>query len=145
MLSNKIFYIVETKTSKCSCCGKTIKNIYKYDGKDYGYYCFMQAIGKPIDKTTSKEKPLPSWIFDLMNDYIEKKKNRLENNIEDFEVNFWNELHGKLECPNDGSVYLSSVKINNKRIPVYWQYKIMEYLHMRYNSIKNNIGTKLNI
>lgn len=45
-----IFYIVETKTSKCSCCGKTIRNVYYYNDKHYGYYCFMELIGKPVDK-----------------------------------------------------------------------------------------------
>ncbi len=132
-----IFYIVETKTSKCSCCGKTIRNVYYYNNKHYGYYCFMELIGKPVDKKNSKEKPLPGWIFDFMNQYIEKKKSKLEDRIEDFECNFWNESNFDLQYPKDGGVYLSSVKINGKRVPIYWQYEIMRYLHMRYNAIKN--------
>jgi hypothetical protein len=71
---NDVYYLVETKKSKCSCCGKSIKNIYHYNGKDYGFYCFMSAIGNPVDTAVSKEKPLPNWIFDLMNEYIENEK-----------------------------------------------------------------------
>jgi hypothetical protein len=142
-MNENIFYIVEIKTSTCSRCGKTIKNIYRYNGQDYGYECFKQILG--INPTSKKynQKPLPKWIYELLNKYVDLKKDEIEENKEDFEVNFWNEcdkIGYTLEYPIDGGVYESSITMNSKKIPLYWQYEISKYLCMRHEMIINNIN-----
>lgn len=127
-MGDNIFYTVETNKSKCSCCGKAIKNIYHYNNKEYGYYCFMNAIGQPVDKTTSKEKPLPNWAFDLMNEYFEKEKD-IYIDEDDFVINFFNEYISKEY--DDHPLWNRAIELTGKKIPIYQQYMINDYLQMR--------------
>lgn len=127
-MNDNIFYYVEPKSSKCNCCGKPIKNIYHYKDKEYGYHCFMSAIGNPIDRTTSKEKPLPTWVFELMNNYFEEYKDEYTN-FEYMAVNFFNKYMSKEY--NDHALWNRTVEVCGKKIPVYQQYMINEYLIMR--------------
>lgn len=138
-----LIYKVETKKSKCCKCGKTIKNVYNYKGEEYGYCCFMKMQGIEIDKSNSKQKPLPTWIFELLNLYEEYKikENDIEKNHEDYECNFWNEKIGDWELyypKNGGGVYCSTVKINGKSIPMYWQFEMAKYLEMRHRFLTQN-------
>lgn len=129
-MTEDIFYIIETKKSKCSCCGKSIKNIYHYNGKEYGYYCFMSVIGKSIDQSKSSQRPLPNWIIDLMNKYFESNKNGWNKNDEhSISVNFIGE-HMTKSYP-DHALWHRTIEVCNRKLPVYQQYMVDEYLQMR--------------
>ena len=130
-----IIYNIKTKKGKCSCCGKSIKNIYIYNGKEYGYYCFMDKIGKHIDKSNTKEKPLSTKICILMNEYIDKNINNYEDE-DDFVVNFFNEniSDNILDKNGEHKLWNKTIKINNNNIPVYQQYMINDYLIMKFRN-----------
>lgn len=141
-MDENVFYVVLTEKSKCSCCGKPIKNIYSYNGKDYGYYCFMEAIGQPVDRKASKEKPLPSWAFDLMNEYFNKEKDDYlyESHClyEDFELNFFN-LYISKEY-EDSPLWNRATEIAGRRVPVYHQKMMSDYLKMRLKEFRKEMG-----
>lgn len=129
-----IFYEVITKSSTCSCCGKKIKNIYRYNDKDYGYYCFMELMGEPIDRKNNKQKPLPNWLYDLLNNYFEKVKDDTDENV--ISVNFFNEYITK-SYP-DHAVWNRTVEVQGKPVPVYQQYMLDGYLRMKLKQYINN-------
>lgn len=135
MSDDNIVYDIMIGKDRCSCCNKVIKNIYVYNNKKYGYYCFMDAIGKHIDKTTSKEKPLSTEICELMNNYIKNNINEYSN-VDDFIINFFNEYidDDGLNKNGEHKLWNSAIKINNKNIPVYQQYMINDYLMMKFNT-----------
>lgn len=132
-MDDNIFYVVKTEKSKCSCCGKPIKDIYSYNGNDYGYYCFMEAIGSPVDRKNSKQKPLSTWVFELMNKYFyEEKDNYLYNSYciyDDYVSNFFNENISK--DYEDSPLWNRTTEIAGKKVAVYHQKMIAEYLEMR--------------
>lgn len=141
-MNEDIFYKVETQKSKCSCCGKSIKNIYKYKGQDYGYYCFMNKIGSPVDRSISKEKPLPNWAFDLMNEYFNKTKDSClyesSSIYDDFVVDFFNEYISKEY--EDHPLWCRVTEIAGRNIPVYQQHMISDYLVMRLKQYRQENG-----
>lgn len=122
--------------SKCIKCGKSHKKIFEINGKPYGSSCAKEIIGKDLSA--------PVWLYKLAENYIQCKiqKNNIEENVEDFEVNFWNEN----ELPNtvlgkdfggwfESYVYNKTIKINNKSVRVDWQHEIVEYLQNRHKQI----------
>jgi hypothetical protein len=93
----------------------------------------MKAIGNPVDRTSSKEKPLPNWVINLMNNYFEENKNDYKDSDEYgfsfMSVNFFGQYISK-RYP-DHRLWEGTVEVCGKNIPVYQQYMINDYLVMR--------------
>lgn len=131
-------YLVVTEPTKCHKCNKNIKVYYEYNGEKYGWDCYCRMLNINVDSNGKPiKKPLPAWLYDLMNQYIEESKDEINDSysIDDFNVNFWNSGIFNLTCPKHGTVYSSLVKINGKNISIEKQLQMSEYLNMRYNAI----------
>jgi len=132
-------YKIYQRFSKCTKCGKSHKKIFEIDGKPYGSSCAKDIIGK--------ELTAPVWLYELAEQHVQSriKSNDIEN-VEDFEVNFWNEL------PDDKNtilgrsfnnlfesyIYHKTIKIKGKSVKVDWQHEIVGYLHNRHAEITFN-------
>ena len=130
-------YKIYIGNSKCTKCGKSHKKVFEIDGKPYSSSCAKDIIEKDLNA--------PVWLYEIAENYVQKKieKKDIEENVDDFEVNFWNELPsgndtklGK-ECDGwyESYVYEKTIKIQGKSVKVDWQYEIIDYLHSRHKEI----------
>jgi len=130
-------YKIYIGNSKCTKCGKSHKKVFEIDGKPYGSSCAKDIIEKDLNA--------PVWLYEIAENYVQKKieKKDIEENVDDFEVNFWNELPSRndtklgKECDGwyESYVYEKTIKIQGKSVKVDWQYEIIDYLHSRHKEI----------
>jgi hypothetical protein len=102
-LPNKIYLEVNVMT-KCCTCSKDIKNIYRLDGKNYGYNCYRLALALKMAKLEEiKNNEYALKCFATLEVFKNKEFNReWNNNFKNSILLQWNDckkLTGKqLNC-----------------------------------------------
>lgn len=123
-------YKVYLGEGKCTRCGKKHKKIFEIDGQIYGSSCAREVLGLNLTA--------PAWLYKMAEDYANNKivNNEVEKRVEDFEVNFWNEMDNLELGGCDDMIYTKACKINGKRVSIAWQSEIADYLNQIWDSLK---------